>query len=205
MTDSRLRNRRNRVGGCPCRLCKPDPEGDPLLSHVVIEETRALIPARLIRAVPLAAIAGMLVLATAACGGARVDSGGLSSGDRGAAQAALDALHGSNIPLQLVAISQSVQEAPAACRVHLVSEQPRTFHVYLLLDTVARRRGLHVVYRRTLTEALRRSVPSRLGPSCAAGRPAERFLSLVGGPGMMYGTGVHLRDLELPGRPSEQA
>lgn len=79
----------------------------------------------------MAAIAGMLVLATTACGGARVDSGGLSSGDRSAAQAALNALHGSNIPLQLVAISQNVQEAPAACRVHLVSEQPRTFRVYL--------------------------------------------------------------------------
>lgn len=71
------------------------------------------------------------MLAAAACGGEAVDSGGLSSGDRSAAQAAMNALHGSNIPLQLVAISQNVQEAPAACRVHVASEQPRTFHVYL--------------------------------------------------------------------------
>jgi hypothetical protein len=88
-------------------------------------------PARVARAVPLAALAGTLVLAVAACGGGGVDSGGLSSADRSAAQAALNALHGSNIPLQVVAISQNVQEAPTACRVHLVSEQPRTFHVYL--------------------------------------------------------------------------
>jgi hypothetical protein len=92
-----------------------------------------LIPARrMTRALPLAAVAGTLLLAVAACGGqGGVDSGGLSSGDRSAVQAALNGLHGSNIPLQLVAISQNVQEPPSACRVHVTSEKPRMFHVYL--------------------------------------------------------------------------
>ena len=43
----------------------------------------------------------------------------------------MDALDGSNIPLQLLAISEGVQEAPAACRVHLVSSHPTTFKVYI--------------------------------------------------------------------------
>jgi hypothetical protein len=79
----------------------------------------------------LAALGGALALATAACGGTGVDSGGLSSADRSAAQAAMSALHGSNIPVQVVAISENVQEPPAACRVHVISRQPRRFLVYL--------------------------------------------------------------------------
>ncbi len=75
------------------------------------------------------ALAGTAALA--ACGGTSIDSDGLSSADRGAAQSAMSALHGSNIPLQLLAISENVQDAPAACRIHLVSRQPRKFEVYL--------------------------------------------------------------------------
>jgi hypothetical protein len=63
--------------------------------------------------------------------GTTVDSGGLSAGDRHAAQAAFDALHGSNIPIQLVTISDNVQNAPAACRVRLTASHPTTFRVYV--------------------------------------------------------------------------
>jgi hypothetical protein len=79
--------------------------------------------------------AGAVVLASIAllsgCGSASVDSGGLTSGQRHDAQAALDSLSGSNIPVQLVAISDTVEKLPAACRVHLVSTNPSTFKVYL--------------------------------------------------------------------------
>jgi hypothetical protein len=72
------------------------------------------------------------VAALAGCGGGgAVDSGGLTAGDRKAAQAAMDALRKSNIPLQLVTITDTVQEVPAACRVRLVSKDPSTFRVYV--------------------------------------------------------------------------
>jgi hypothetical protein len=68
----------------------------------------------------------------AGCGGGpQPDSGGLTSADRSTAQAAMDALDGSNIPLQLLAISTGAQETPAACRVHLVASNPTTFKLYL--------------------------------------------------------------------------
>ena len=77
-----------------------------------------------------AAIAAFAVMA--GCGASpQFDAGGLSAADHSTAQAAMDALHGSNIPLQLLAISTGVQEAPAACRVHLLSSHPTTFKVYL--------------------------------------------------------------------------
>lgn len=71
------------------------------------------------------------VLALAGCGSEAVDAGGLTAGDRGAAQRAVDALAGTNIPLQLVAITRWVQNAPAACRIRLVSREPRTYEVYV--------------------------------------------------------------------------
>lgn len=77
-----------------------------------------------------AVCAAGLAAALAGCGGG-VDAGGMTAGDRKAAQAALDALHGSNIPLQLVGISTTAGKPPATCRVHLVSRQPSTFEVYL--------------------------------------------------------------------------
>jgi hypothetical protein len=65
------------------------------------------------------------------CGGGGKDAGGLTAGDRDAAQAAMDALHGTNIPLQLVNLTSTAQRPPAACRVHLETRKPGTFTVYV--------------------------------------------------------------------------
>jgi hypothetical protein len=79
--------------------------------------------------------AGFVVLAVAAmlagCGSEGVDSGGLSAGDRKAARTALDGLSKTNISRQLVDITESLQNVPSACRVHLVSKEPHTFQVYV--------------------------------------------------------------------------
>src|SRR5689334_11297919 len=79
--------------------------------------------------VAIAALAA--VCALAGCGSSGVDSGGLTAGDRKSAQAALDALHGSNIALQVVTTTKIVESTPAACRVHLLSKSPATFRVYV--------------------------------------------------------------------------
>lgn len=76
----------------------------------------------------LAGIVGAVALT--GCGGG-VDSGGLSAKDRSAAQAAMNALQGSNITTQLVSLSTTAGRVPAACRVHLQSTSPRTFKVYV--------------------------------------------------------------------------
>jgi hypothetical protein len=76
-------------------------------------------------------VAAAGVLALAGCGGSAVDSGGLTAHERKAAQSAVDSLQHSNISLQLVAITHWVQSVPAACRVHLVSKNPRTYNVYV--------------------------------------------------------------------------
>ena len=81
------------------------------------------------RPLALAALAGMCVLA--GCGSSGVDSGGLTAGDRKSAQAALEALHGSNVALQLVTTTKIVESIPAACRVHLLSKSPATFRIYV--------------------------------------------------------------------------
>jgi hypothetical protein len=77
----------------------------------------------------LAAAAG--VAAVAGCGSDGVDSGGMTVGDRKAAQASMDALRDSNISQQLVTFTETLQSVPAACRVHLVSRDPRTFEIYV--------------------------------------------------------------------------
>src|SRR4051812_12428123 len=71
------------------------------------------------------------VLALAGCASDGVDSGGLTTGERNAAQSALDGLRSSNISFQLVTITQWVENVPAACRVRLVSRNPNTFEVYV--------------------------------------------------------------------------
>jgi hypothetical protein len=81
------------------------------------------------------------VLALAGCGShggdskglaqGPVDAGGLTAGERQAAQAALDRLQNSNISLQLVSITKWVQRIPATCRVRLASQNPTTFEVYV--------------------------------------------------------------------------
>jgi hypothetical protein len=81
-------------------------------------------------AVPALFVAVALGL-LAGCGGDAVDSGGLTAGDRKAAQTAMDALQKSNVAIQLVNITDTVQSVPAACRVHLTSNEPRTFKVYV--------------------------------------------------------------------------
>jgi hypothetical protein len=60
-----------------------------------------------------------------------VDSGGLTAGERQAAQTTLDGLQNSNISFQLVSITKWVQRVPSACRVHLSSRNPTTFEVYV--------------------------------------------------------------------------
>jgi hypothetical protein len=79
----------------------------------------------------LLVVAALGAVALAGCGSDSADSGGLTAQDRTAAQAALDELQGSNIPLQLVAISRWVQKVPAACRIRLVSQDPNTYKVYV--------------------------------------------------------------------------
>jgi hypothetical protein len=74
----------------------------------------------------LVGIASAVVLA--GCGSG-TDSGGLTGGDRKAAQASFDALEGSNIPMQILAETATAGQIPAACRVHLVAKD--TFKVYL--------------------------------------------------------------------------
>jgi hypothetical protein len=81
------------------------------------------------RVLVIVVAAGLLLLA--GCGGGGVDSGGLSAGDRKAAQNAMDGLRNSNISTQLVTITKWVQAVPAACRVHVVSRNPDTFKVYV--------------------------------------------------------------------------
>jgi hypothetical protein len=70
-------------------------------------------------------------LALAGCTSHSVDSGGLTAHDRTAAQGAMDELRNSNISLQLVSLTRFVQNAPAACRIHLVSRNPSTYEVYV--------------------------------------------------------------------------
>ena len=77
----------------------------------------------------LAALAAVCPLA--GCGSSAVDSGGLTAGDRKSAQAALDALHGSNVSLQVVTTTKIVESIPTTCRVHLLSKSPATFRVYV--------------------------------------------------------------------------
>ncbi len=83
---------------------------------------------------PRPLLAGLLVIAgavTLAGCGSGVDSGGLTAADRNAAQRAMNALQGSNIPLQLINLTATARQAPAVCRVHLASRKPRTFNVYV--------------------------------------------------------------------------
>jgi hypothetical protein len=79
----------------------------------------------------LLTVAALGALALAGCGSDAVDSGGLTAHDRTAAQSALDELQGSNISLQLVAITRWVQNVPAACRIRLMSKHPDTYKVYV--------------------------------------------------------------------------
>jgi hypothetical protein len=77
------------------------------------------------------AVTTVCALLLMGCGTTSVDSGGLSAEDRDTVQSTLNTLHGSNIAAQLVGISETVQELPAACRVHLVSGNPTTLKVYV--------------------------------------------------------------------------
>jgi hypothetical protein len=80
---------------------------------------------------PVGAVTAVCAVLLASCGTTSVDSGGLSANDRDAAQGVLNTLHGSNIATQLVGISETVQELPAACRVHVVSGNPTKLKVYV--------------------------------------------------------------------------
>jgi len=76
-------------------------------------------------------LAAASVATLTGCGGTSRDSGGLTAGERDDAQRAMNALQGSNIPLQLVGMTTVAGIAPAACRVHLVSTKPNTYKVYV--------------------------------------------------------------------------
>jgi hypothetical protein len=97
-----------------------------------------IAPSRRRLAVALLALVGGG--AFSGCGGGGPDSGGLTAGERGDAQAAMDALQHSNIPLQLVGLTTVAGLAPAACRVHLVSRDPNTFKVYVFWVPIQRAR-----------------------------------------------------------------
>ena len=71
------------------------------------------------------------IMRTVVATGDAVDPGGLTAGERDAAQSAMDTLQDSNISFQLMAITQWVQSAPAACRIRLVSQNPSTFELYV--------------------------------------------------------------------------
>jgi hypothetical protein len=80
--------------------------------------------------VPLVGVAGAVVLA--GCGASsQVDRGGFTAGDRKAAQAALDNLKQTSIPTALVSLTSAAAAAPAECRMHLESANPRTFKLFL--------------------------------------------------------------------------
>lgn len=82
------------------------------------------------RGVRLALVAMGSAAMLAGCGGG-ADSGGLTAGDRKAAQASMDALQTSSVPTTILNLTSTAGQIPAACRVHLISTKPRTFKVYL--------------------------------------------------------------------------
>jgi hypothetical protein len=75
-----------------------------------------------------AATAGLVLTG---CGGGGVDSGGLSSSDRKAAQNVLDTLQNTSIPTTLVSLTATAGLVPQACRVHLESRKPSTFKLFV--------------------------------------------------------------------------
>jgi hypothetical protein len=77
------------------------------------------------------AVASIGAVMLAGCGHGRVDSARLSGNDESAAQAALNALRGSNISRLLVSLSFRAGLPPAVCRVHLESSNPLTLKVYV--------------------------------------------------------------------------
>jgi hypothetical protein len=67
----------------------------------------------------------------AGCGGAQVDSGGFTAGDRKDAEAVLETLRHTSIPTTLVSITNTGGIAPSECRIHRQSTNPRTFRLFL--------------------------------------------------------------------------
>ena len=61
----------------------------------------------------------LAVAALAACGGGARDSGGMTSGERGSAQNALDQLQRTAIPTTLVQVSNTAGAIPRVCQVHV--------------------------------------------------------------------------------------
>ena len=86
---------------------------------------------RLVRSATAGLAAAALTTLVAGCGGGGIDSGGLTAGGRKAAQTALTSLDGTNVSLQLLGITNSVQAPPAACHLHVVSKQTGAFRVYV--------------------------------------------------------------------------
>jgi hypothetical protein len=73
-------------------------------------------------------------VALAGCGSAKADRDGFTAGDRKAAQAALDTLRQTSIPVALVSFTATARTAPAVCRIHLNSTTPRTFKLFLFWE-----------------------------------------------------------------------
>jgi hypothetical protein len=80
--------------------------------------------------VALVGVASVLMLA--GCGNsAQLDRGGFTASDRKVAQAVLAGLGETSIPTALLAFTTTAAAAPAVCRVHLESTNPRTFKLFL--------------------------------------------------------------------------
>jgi hypothetical protein len=79
----------------------------------------------------LARLALVAVASVALLTGCGTDSGGLTIEDRNAAQLAMNALQGSNIPTVILNLTSTAGQIPETCRVHLESRDPHAFKVYI--------------------------------------------------------------------------
>jgi hypothetical protein len=83
------------------------------------------------RALAVAAVALSAGALSGCGGGATVDAGGLSSGDRKAADAIFRQLQSTPIPSALVQATAVAAAAPDTCRLRLQSESPRRFRLFI--------------------------------------------------------------------------
>jgi hypothetical protein len=89
--------------------------------------TGGATPGRVAR-LGLVAVGAAAILA--GCGDSK-DSGGMKISDRNAAQVAFNSLQTSNIPTVILNLVSTAGQIPAQCQVHLVSNNPATFKVYM--------------------------------------------------------------------------
>jgi len=85
------------------------------------------LPGRPLAVAAVALAAGAL----SACGGGTVDAGGLTAGDRKAADDILRQLRSTSIPSVLFEETAIAAAAPDICRLRLQSENPRRFRLFI--------------------------------------------------------------------------